>query len=306
MAKLPEDADILPPSDDHIFKTLLTHPNAERVLIDVISAAIERTVISVQVRNTELPTMYIDEKAERLDINCVIDNGDQVNVEMHCSRIVEPAGDHKSFMNKYIYYGTDLHSSQSSKGKRYFNFARTYQITFCNYTVLPNRRDYVNRAALRFSDGELLSDQINIIIIEMSKLSDALKKSVEELTSLESWSIFFGFAPDKKYRDFINHIIATKEEVNMAATLLQEISKDEVERAHYRSRRMFESDMESNILTAIDIGRAEGMERGMERGRAEGKAEGKTEVTKAMKAGGIDVNIIIRLTDLTIEDILRL
>jgi hypothetical protein len=29
------DADILPPTDDRIFKVLLTHPNAKQVLIDV-------------------------------------------------------------------------------------------------------------------------------------------------------------------------------------------------------------------------------------------------------------------------------
>ncbi|MDR2577458.1 MAG: Rpn family recombination-promoting nuclease/putative transposase [Chitinispirillales bacterium] len=310
MAKLLKDADILPPSDDHIFKTLLTHPDAEHVLVDIISAVIERTVISVQIRNTELPATYTEEKAERLDVNCVIDNGDQVNVEMHSSRIVEPVGNHKNFTNKYIYYGTDLHSSQTSKGKKYFEFARTYQITFCSYTVLPNRRDYVNRAALRFPDGELLSDQINLIIVEMSKLGDVLKKPVEELTSLESWSIFLGYAPDKNYRDYINHIIESKKEVDMAATLLQKISKDEQARARYRSRKMFETDIESNLLTAVDNAKEEAWQGGRQEGRQEGWQVGIEEErrknAKAMKAEGIDVNTIIKITGLTADDIQKL
>jgi hypothetical protein len=62
MAIIPPDADILPPSDDHIFKTLLTHPNAKPVLISVISAAIERPVIDVLVRNNELHNTNTDEK----------------------------------------------------------------------------------------------------------------------------------------------------------------------------------------------------------------------------------------------------
>jgi len=37
MSILPMDADILPPADDRIFKVLLTHPDAKRVLIDVVS-----------------------------------------------------------------------------------------------------------------------------------------------------------------------------------------------------------------------------------------------------------------------------
>ena len=40
----------------------------------------------------------------------------------------------------------------------------------------------------------------------------------------------------------------------MAAALLQEISKDENERARLRSRRMYEMDQVSNILTAEERG----------------------------------------------------
>jgi hypothetical protein len=45
MAIIPPDADVLPPSDDRIFKTVLTHPSAGRILIDVVSAAIGHTIV---------------------------------------------------------------------------------------------------------------------------------------------------------------------------------------------------------------------------------------------------------------------
>ena len=150
MAGLPMDADILPPSDDRIFKVLLTHPNAKQVLINVVSTVIERKVIDAQVRNIELPAMHVEEKAERFDVNCVVDNGDQVNVE--------------------------------------------------------------------------------------------------------KWSLFFKYAPDPVYRGQINDIIKDTEEIGMAATLLQEISKDERERAILRSRRMAETDRISDLLTSEEIG----------------------------------------------------
>ena len=71
---LPRDADILPPTYDHIFKTLLTHPDAKPALIDITSATIDRTVKDAIVRNNELPAMDTEEKAERLDVNCVVDD----------------------------------------------------------------------------------------------------------------------------------------------------------------------------------------------------------------------------------------
>jgi len=49
-------------------------------------------------------------------------------------------------------------------------------------------------------------------------------------------------------------VIKNKEEIAMAAVILQEISKDEHERARLRSRRMYETDMESDRLTSEEIG----------------------------------------------------
>ena len=255
---LAQDADILPPSDDRIFKVLLTHPDAKQVLIDIVSTVIERKVVEVQLRNTELPAMDINEKAERFDINCTIDNGDQsgnedlrdqVDVEMHCSRIEEENGNNrKNFLNKYTYYMTDLHSSQKSKGVAYEDLVRTYQVTFSIFTVFPQIPDFVSRFTMRTSKGIQLNDQINMVLIELSKLDDILKKPVDQLSSFEKWSLFLKYAPDPGHRDKINDIIKEKKEIGMAATLLQEISKDENERAHFRSRRMYETDMESNRI----------------------------------------------------------
>jgi len=53
----------------------------------------------------------------------------------------------------------------------------------------------------------------------------------------------------------------------MAATLLQEVSKDERERALFRSRMMFETDRVSDLLTAEARGEIKGMEKGREEGR---------------------------------------
>ena len=251
---LAKDADILPPTDDRIFKTLLTHPNAKQVLIDIVSSIIEQKILTVQVRNNELPVTDVEEKAERFDVNCTIENGDQVNVEMHCEERIEAGLIRVNFINKYTYYLTDLHSSQKSKGVKYKDLVRTYQVTFSTHTVFPDYPDFVHKFLLCTSDGKQLTDQINLIIVELSKLNKILIKPVEILTSLEQWSLFFKYADDPVHRNLINDIIKEKMEVGMAATLLQEISKDEHERARLRSRRMYEMDRESDKLTSEEIG----------------------------------------------------
>ena len=281
----PADALILPPSDDRIFKALLTHPDAKKVLIDLISSAIGHTVVDAQVRNNELPVTDVNEKAERFDVNCTIDNGDQIDVEMHSCPQEEIRLEPLNFINKYIYYLTDLHSSQESKGKKYYDLVRTYQITFCMNTVLPAWDGFVSRFSLMSRDGRQLSDQINIIIVELDKLEAILRKPVSKLTTFEKWSLFFKYAPDPLHRTIVNDIIANKKEIGMAATLLREISKDERERAILRSRRMAETDRISDLLTAEARGELKGRAEGLAEGELKGRTDGKAEIIALMKKG---------------------
>jgi predicted transposase/invertase (TIGR01784 family) len=252
MGLLPMDIDILPPSDDRVFKLLLTSPEGKPVLMDLISATIKRPVVDVIVRNNELPIGDTEEKAERLDVNCKIDDGSQIDMEMQASHIEELSGEHKNLKGKSIYYLCDLHSSQPSKGKRRYNeLVQTYQVTFCSYTVFPNLPDYVNSFSMRHDmTNELLSDAIHVIYVELSKLSEILKKAVSDMTDLEKWAVFFQYANIPEYRETVNKVIESKEVLKMAGDLLLSVSQSERERAILRSRRMFQSDLESNIATA--------------------------------------------------------
>jgi len=271
MGLLPMGADILPPSDDRVFKLILTNQEAKPVLIDLISSIIKRPVVDVEVRNNEIPPNDTQEKAERLDVNCRIDNGSQIDLEMQASRIQEESdGKHQNLKGKSIYYLCDLHSSQPSKGvRRYDRLARTYQVTFCSYTVFPDRTQYVNSFSLRHDeDNELLSDAIQVVYVELSKLQEIMEKSVDDMTDLEKWAVFFQYASEPTYRETVNEVIASKEVLQMAGNLLMSISQDERERAVFRSRRMYQTDLQSNLATAED--------RGERRGRVEGRAEGMT------------------------------
>jgi predicted transposase/invertase (TIGR01784 family) len=257
MGLLPMDIEILPPSDDRIFKLLLTSPEGKPVLIDLISATLRRPVMDAVVRNNELPNEDANEKAERLDVNCKIDDGTQVDLEMQASRIQEDSdGEYRNIKGKSIYYLCDLHSSQPSKGlRRYDKLAQTYQVTFCSYTVFPNLPDYVNSFSMRNdATNELLSDAIHVIYVELSKLGEIIRKSVDDMTDLEKWALFLQYANIPKYRETVNKVIESKEALQMAGSLLMSVSKDERERAAYRSRRMYETDMQSNIATAEDRG----------------------------------------------------
>jgi predicted transposase/invertase (TIGR01784 family) len=257
MGLLPKDADILPPSDDRIFKVILTSPLAKPALMDLISAIIGRPILDVVVCSNVLPIGDTNEKDESFDVNCRVDDGTQIDLEMAASRIEEESDkEHKNLKGKSVYYLCDLHSSQPARGlRRYDKLPRTYQVTFCSYTVFPKRKTFVNPFSLRHDeDGELLTNAVCAIFVELSKLKEILKKPIGDMTDLEKWAIFLRYSDVPKYRDIVNEIIETKEALKMGASLLMSVSKDERERAAFRSRRMHQTDMQSNMATAEDRG----------------------------------------------------
>ena len=257
MGLLPMDQDILPPSDDRVFKLLLTAPEAKSGLVDLVSAILGRPVTDVEVRNNELPPDGTEDKAERFDVNCRAADGTQADLEMQASRIQEAAdGQHRNLKGKSVYYLCDLHSSQSAKGvRRYDRLAKTYQVTFCSYTVFPHRPGFLHTFSLRSdTDNEQLSDAIAVVYVELSKLQETMNKSVRDMTDLEKWAVFFRYAGEAKYRETVNEVIASKEVLQVAGELLMSISQDERERAVFRSRRMYQTDLASDLATAEDRG----------------------------------------------------
>jgi predicted transposase/invertase (TIGR01784 family) len=286
---------ILPPTDDRLFKLLMTSPDLQPGLMDIISGIIRQPVAAVEVRNNELPTDDVNDKQERLDVNCVTGDGRQVNLEMQASRMQELAGgQHENLKNKAVYYLCDLYATQSVKGKDYHNLAKTYQVTFCTYTVFPERESFVNEFSLRNEEGEALSDAVTVVFVELSKLDRILSKPVEQMTSLEMWSIFLQYADKPEQEKIVQQVAEAKGEIKMALEVLINVSQDERERAINRSRRMYQTDLESNMNTAL------------ERGRIEGRAENQRNVVLNMRSKGLDDATIAEITGYSAEEVRRI
>jgi predicted transposase/invertase (TIGR01784 family) len=293
--------DLLPPSDDGIFKSLLTHPDAGLVLRDVISSTLALPVAETTIINTELPISNMDEKRERFDVACKLDDGSQVDVEMQADPMKGDslATNHANIKARAIYNLCDLHSSQKGRGILYYDLPRSFQIMFCGYTVFPEAKSFVRRFSFRDEIGDELLDSVGVVFVELTKLGDAAEKTIESMTSLEMWGLFFAHASESKYRELIAKMTTVKEEIKMATELLSNISKDEIERAHYRSRRMYQMDMEHNFAAS----RAEGIAEGEARGEAKGKKLERMENARRMKSDGMDPALIGKYTGLSMEEI---
>jgi predicted transposase/invertase (TIGR01784 family) len=200
-----------------------------------------------------------------------------------------PSG-HTNIKARCAYNLCDLHSSQPGGGVDYVDLMRSYQVMFCNYTVFPERSSFVGRYSLRDSTGAELTDAICAVFIELSKLGSVLKKDARDMEPLEAWSVFFATAHKPEFKGLIDKLSGVKEEVGMANSLLLNISQDEIQQAHYRSRRIFERDMEHNYAVGVKEGRAEGL----------------SKAAKGFKTRGIDPQTIAEVTGLSLDEVLSL
>jgi len=302
--------ELLPPHEDGVFKTLLTHEDAKPILRDIVESFLHFPVKSVVVRNVELPISDINEKRERFDVNCKIDDGSQLCVEMQAEQM---SGDsllsgHKIVKSRAMYYLCDLHAKQPGRSIAYNNLMRSYQMTFCGYTVFPDRDNFVSRFSFRDKNNIELSDALVTIFVDLTKLDEVKRKPVSTMTGEEAWASFFAYASDPDHRELISKLVVERKEIKMAEEMLQTLSKDEIEQARFRSRRMFEMDQQHNRIIAQREGRAEGIAEGKAEGRAEGMAEGEAKsrfeiALKLKKANTLSNEEISQFTGLSLSEI---
>ncbi|MDR2505586.1 MAG: Rpn family recombination-promoting nuclease/putative transposase [Oscillospiraceae bacterium] len=291
--------DILPVYDDLVFKRLLTHSDAKDVLRFVISALINRTIMQVTIRSNETPKEDSKQKDERFDVNCRTDTGDQVAMEMQSEHMEGDSSKnyHRTVINRAVYGVCDLYASQQGSGVTYDGLLRAYQTTFLGYTIFPQRTHYERRILFKDEDGVKLSDDVGIIFIELTKINDVLKKPAKEMPRLEAWVSFMVTAGNPRHIDKLRELVKEWEELSVAYELLTTMSKNEHERALYRSRRIAQMDRNSQFEAA----RREGEQRGIQIGELKGRLES----ARGMRDFGMSLTDIAEILSLPI-DVLKL
>lgn len=281
--------ELLPPSEDGVFKTLMTHPDAKPVLRDVVESYLGVPVVNVEVRNVELPISDISEKRERFDVNCTVDDGTQFEIEMQSEAISGDSisNNHDIVKSRAVYHLCDLHSGQSGRNIRYDKLMRSYQMTFCDYTIFTDYDNFVRRFDFRDENGAPLSDMVGIIFVELSKLESVKKKPVDTMTGEEMWALFLAYGSDPVHKDLFDKMIAAREEIEMARTVLQTISRDENERARFRARRKFQMDMEHSLIVS----------------REEGEVAARITIARNLLAAGDSVEKVVNVTGLTRNEV---
>ncbi|MCR4822989.1 MAG: Rpn family recombination-promoting nuclease/putative transposase [Treponema sp.] len=225
--------------NDIVFKSFFSKSDRESAYCRrrLISAVLGKTVKDTKVLNPEIVPEFVTGKSPRLDIHCVLDDGSEIDVEMQKEKYIDDQ------RKRSVYYACRLLSGTIKAGDKYEKIPESHQIMFTNFTLNTDEKLHHIYAFKEITDNESLWDGLQIHFIELPKLKNIMKKKVDSLSELEFWSILIMAGAEKNIQKMLRDFPDFTEDLTMATTLLDRISKEKIEWANQLSEERFERDM---------------------------------------------------------------
>ena len=230
--------ELLPLTDDYIFKRVFAYKGNESVLKDFLEALLKIEIRGIKITNPEIIPYEKGEKRGLLDIKAEINDGTMLDVEMQMKNERNTEERATEYMGKMI-------SEQLQVGEDYQNLKKSIVIFITNYNFLK-RNSYHSVGRMKFDktlkdeyvnmgydkEDEVASKYIEVHYIELPKFK---KKELSKFTKLDQWMCIF-----TQNKEGI--MLAEKEnkEIEKAINTLDFLSKDPKERERHNSIVMAE------------------------------------------------------------------
>ena len=251
--------ELLPLTDDYIFKRVFAYKGNESVLKDFLEALLKIEIKGIKITNPEIIPYEKGEKRGLLDIKAEINDGTMLDVEMQMKNERNTEERATEYMGKMI-------SEQLQVGEDYQNLKKSIVIFITNYNFLK-RNSYHSVGRMKFDktiedeyvnmgyeiEDEVASKYIDVHYIELPKFK---KKELSKFTKLDQWMCIF-----TQNREGI--MLAEKEnkEIKRAINTLDFLRKDPKERERHNSIVM----AEYNRLVSEHNFFNDGLEKGMKK-----------------------------------------
>jgi len=288
MANETKKVDRLPITDDYIFKRVFAFEGNESALKDLLEAILKKDIKTVTIKNPEIIPYEKDEKRGLLDIKAETDDGTILDIEMQME-------DEKNTDERGTQYLGKMITEQLKKGDKYKKLKKSIVIFITNYNFLK-RNSYHSVGKMKFEEtlkeeyvemgyeeeDQIASKYIEFHYIELPKYK---RKEPSKFTKLDQWMCIF-----TQNEEGIEMAEKENKEIKRAIDTLDFISEDPKERERHNSIVM----AEYNRLTSEHNFFEAGVE------------EGIVKTAKAMLEENIPIEIIIKVTKLTREEIEKL
>ena len=268
---------LLNPCADPTFKILFTDESneARQALTYFLTDIIGKNVTDVVLQPNELSSESVTDKQSEFDINCKIE-GKIVNIEMQGLN----KDDH--FGKRVEYHVAHLLNHYVTKGMKWHELPQAFQVSVLNFYFDKDEDECINHYCMRSEKSRTISETLNVIFMELPKIG-LLSDEISKLTAAQMWGKFFLYASVPEKQDYIRDLAKHNRGINMAVTVLKNISQEEMNWYHETRYWMHVSDERTMKHAA--------WERGVNQGKKEGAQEKAIESAKnflKMKLGTIE------------------
>ena len=250
------------PMNDVLFKFIFGKEERKKVTIHFLNSVLERegedAIKDITFQNSELVPLNDEDKLTRLDIYCITEKGEQIDVEV---QIVN----RKNMEQRSLFYWSQMYISTLYSGGKYQDLKPAITINILSYNLFPEDEDFHSMFSIyNMKTGRRLNKDMELHFLEVPKFK---KKPIKEMTSIERWLAYFSNKLDEKeMEELAMNEAAIQTALDATATFMQ----DDKERWNYLNREMAIWDYNSDKVAWTEEGRKEGCKEGEEKERKEG------------------------------------
>lgn len=298
IGKPPSPHQWLRPKNDFVFRLLFGSKTkySKNLLIhflnDLFQVPEGRSFSNAHLKNPHFHKEHLLDKASILDIRAQIPGNGVVNIEMQLEN-------QYNMDKRTLYYCAKMIANQLNEGDNYKKLRKTTTINLLDFNYFNQNHYHSIYHLTEKKTGIPYPDILQLHFIEMKKFQKMFQEeSIEKTDRLAKWIEFISNEDDTQWE-----VMAAKHPIiKKAVERLEIISQNPENRYNYEIRQKALKDMASMKEGAREEGKAEGKAEGI----AEGIAKGKIDIALRMLQEGIDIDLIIKITRLTKDELLEL
>ena len=299
-------AQYLSPRNDYGFKKLFGSEDHTNLTISFLNAILGRTqgnlIRFISFRQNEKFPEPAGGRRSFLDVYCVDQNDHHFIIEMQN----EPQ---ESFFERMIYYASLVYSRQRPIPFQYEKLVPVIFIGILTQKLNDNYPEVISEhAIMNTKHNSISSHHMMYYLVELGKFN----KTEDQLESdIDKWLFFMKKADTCKE---IPLILKQDKNFITAFDILEKMAFSEVDLFNYlaaadaegREERIEKAAIKTGIEQGLQQGLQQGIEQGLRQGIEQGIQEKAEQTARNLLKVGIDINIIVESTGLSIDQIKKL
>jgi len=274
---------LLSPKLDVVFQSVFGEVGDEKITKDFLESVFNKEIGEVKLdKNPILRRELEEDKMGILDVIVEVKGKENINIEMQLL-------DKKDVIERILFYWSKLYIKEVKKGEKYKDIKRTVVILIADFEVKGLEEVGYHTKWKLIEEKErkiVLTEKAEIHIIELPKIQGR----EEEEGKLLDWLFFLENPESERVKEKMEENEGLKEAVKKVERISEEEKMQRI--AELREKALRD---EASAYAA-----------GQEDGEEKGKIEQKKEIAKEMLKEKMDINLISKITKLSIEEIQKL